>query len=81
MNWININIKNNNNNYLKESVIVDDPNAGSPIEWDAHDGDGCVDLVDSAHLGGVPAREIPAQNGLKSDPKQFLFHNSFHDFD
>ena len=59
-------ISNNNvNTDLKENVIIDNPNSGRPIEGDALDGDGCVDLVNGAHLGGVPAREIPTQNALK----------------
>ena len=48
--------------YLKKFVIVDHPDAIGPVEGNALDRNGCVDLRDGAHLGRVPAREIPTQN-------------------
>jgi hypothetical protein len=48
--------------YLKKFVIVDHPDAIGPVEGDALDRNGRVDLRDGAHLGRVPAREIPTQN-------------------
>jgi hypothetical protein len=48
--------------YLKKFVIVDHPDTIGPVEGNTLDRNGRVDLRDGAHLGRVPAREIPTQN-------------------